>query len=97
MTLILYVRSYVIGVKVTEILLTIGVTYFIIAIVVHCFMHRWRSMIHKWIKWLRHRKIFKVKTSQSKVSLEMESLSSKIADVTYNYREFREPLVEYDN
>jgi len=28
--------------------------------------------------------------------IEVDSLSSRIADVTYNYKEFQEPLVEFD-
>ena len=28
--------------------------------------------------------------------IEVNSLSKRISDVTYNYREFQEPLIEYD-
>jgi len=46
----------------------------------------------KGIKWL-HYTICKIKASQEDHYIEMDSVSSRISDVTYNYKEFREPLV----
>ena len=83
------------GLKVAQILLAVGIAYFTLAIVFHCCMHRWEDTIYKCIKWV-HRKICAVKKSQELQSVEMESLRSRIADVTYNYKEFQEPLVEYE-
>ena len=88
-------KKDLVGLKVAKILLAIGIIYFIIVIVFHCFMHRWEDKIYKCIKWI-HRKICKTKKSQELHSIQMESLSSRIADVTYNYKEFQEPLVEYE-
>ena len=57
-------------------------------------MHKWKDLIFKGIKWL-HCKICKRKISEENF-VEMEGLSSRIADVTYNYQEFQEPLVEFE-
>ena len=90
----LYKKDFL-GLKVAQILLAVGIAYFTLAVVFHCCMHRWKDTIYKGIKWVYH-KIHKVKKSQELQSVEMDSLSSRIADVTYNYKEFQEPLVEYE-
>ena len=84
------------GLKVAQILLTIGIIYVIIVVVFHCCMYRWGDTIYKCIKSLRHR-IYEKKTPQDKFFFRMEGWKSRIADVTYNYKEFQEPLVEYDS
>ena len=89
-------KKDLLGLKVAQILLEIGLAYFIMAITIHCCMYRWGGTIYKCIKWL-HRKIRKMKSSQEKIPDEMETFSRSIPEVTYNYEEFREPLVEYDN
>jgi len=90
-------KNSLLGLKVAQVLLEIEAAYFIIAIIIHCCMHRWGSTIYKYIEWLYH-KICKITTTvHRKCSIDMESLRNRIADVTYNYREFQEPLVEYDN
>ena len=78
-----------------QILLTIGISYIITVTVFHCCMHRWGDTIYKSIKWLRH-EVYERKTSKNMFFLKMETLNSRIPDVTYDYKEFREPLVEYD-
>ena len=86
------------GPKIAQLLLAIGVAYFIMMIIIHCCMHSCKNTINKGIKLLHHivkLHIFKANISQQ--NIEMESLSSRIADVTYNYKEFQEPLVEFDN
>ena len=84
------------GLKVAQILLTIGIIYIIIVVVFHCCMHRWGDTIYKCIKSLRHR-IYEKKTPQDKFLFRMEGLKSRIVDVTYDYKEFQEPCVEYDS
>ena len=103
---LLYKRS--VGLKIAMMLIRIGVIYFMTAIVLHCCMHRLNSLIHKAIKWLLNKfstvknvcngcKFCKVKMSQKdNSSTEIKTLSSKIADVTYNYKVFREPLLALD-
>ena len=102
---LLYKKS--VGLKIAMMLIRIGVIYFMIAIILHCCMHRWNTLIHKAIKWLLNKfykvkticngcKFCKVKTSQKDHSTEIKSLSSKIVDVTYDYKVFREPLLAID-
>ena len=87
-------KNDLLGLKVAQILLAFGAAYFIIAIMFHCCMYRWGDSIFKVIKWL-HRKICKKKILEENF-IKIEDLSSKIADVTYNYQEFQEPLVEFE-
>ena len=87
-------KNDLLGLKVAQILLACGAAYFIITIIFLCFMNKWKDSIFKGIKWL-HRKICKKKISEVNFA-EMENLSSRIADVTYNYKEFQEPLVEFE-
>ena len=83
----LYKRDSI-GLKVSQILLTIGISYIITVTVFHCCMHRWGDTIYKSIKWLRH-KTYERKISRNKFFLRMETLNSRIPDVTYDYKEFR--------
>ena len=94
---ILYKKT-ILGLEVPQVLLTVGLVYYIPAVIVLCCMHRWKKIILKGTKWL-YRKlcICKTKLSQENNFNEMESLSSRIADVAYNYKEFQEPLVEFDD
>ena len=87
-------KNDLLGLKVAQVLLAIGAIYFIGAIIFLCCMHRWSDSIFKGIKWLQC-KICKKKISE-KDFIEMKVLSSRIADVTYNYQEFQEPLVEFE-
>ena len=88
-------KNDLLGLKVAQILLACGAAYFIIAIIFHCCMYRWGDSIFKVIKWL-HRKICEKKILEKNNSIEMKGLSSRITDVTYNYQEFQEPLVEFE-
>jgi len=45
------------------------------------------------IEAFKHRLIRKTATDKI---ISMDDFSSKIADVAYNYREFQEPLIEFD-
>ena len=92
-----FYEKYFLGLDISEMLLIIGLAYFIIAIIIHCLIYRWKNLIHKSVKWLQHNMwICTRKSSQESNNNEMESLSSRIADATYNYKEFQEPLVEFD-
>ena len=90
-------KKDLLGPKVAQLLLAIGVTYFIIMITIHCCMDRCKSEIYRGIKCLHHIVNFICKANISQQNNEMESLSNSTADVTYNYKEFQEPLVEFDN
>ena len=91
-------KKNLLGLKIAQLLLAIGVTYFIITIIIHCCMHSCKNTVNKGIKWWHHIvKLCNFKANILRQNSEMESLSSRIADVTYNYKEFQEPLVEFDN
>ena len=75
-------------------LLIIGVlTYFIILIFCHCVMLMYGDTIKETV--IKIKQMFTKKQKFSK-SLHMEQLSCRIPDVAFNYKEFREPLVELD-
>lgn len=72
-------------------------------IAVHCVMSTCGKAIRKQMNSLKtHFKVwqkqfsFLRKTSATEM-IDMDSLRSRIADVTYNYQEFQEPLVELDD
>ena len=87
-----------IGLKVAQILLTVGVIYLILAIVISRCKRKFGKVILKCTTWF-HCKFCKKKIQQNTSSMEMECLSNKIPDVAYvhNYQEFQEPLMEYEN
>ena len=92
-------KNRILGLGLPQIFLIVGLAYFIPAIIIHCCMHRWRNKIQNGINWLYRTKlcICKTKLSQENSCNKMENLSNKINDVTYNYEEFQEPLVEFDD
>ena len=79
-----------IGLKLAKVLITIGVVYFMLVIVLHCVLYKWNKIIYKYTKWLHG---LKVKALQENCSYEMRGLDNRIKDKTYNYKEFQEPLV----
>ena len=93
-----YKRKNPIGV-----LISIGVYYFIIAIMLHCCMYRWKNMIVKGIKWSFCMiskvksicsKFVKVKYPKDDNTIELNTFKSRIPDVAYpNLHEFQEPLL----
>ena len=102
---VLLYKKNVVGQKIAMFLISIGVCYFIIAIVLHCCMYRWNNLIVKGIKWSFYM-VSKVKTICSKfikverpqenntTDLELDTLKSRIPDVAYpNFQEFQEPLL----
>ena len=96
-------KKNVVGQKMAMVLISIGVYYFIIAIVLHCCMYRWNNMIVKSIKCSLFMiskvksicsKFVKVKSPQEDNSTEMLTFKSKIPDVAFpNFKEFQEPLL----
>lgn len=85
------------GFKVAQIFITISVVYFLLILFFYCFIFRFKSMIQLNAKKVYDmiRKILGL-LSDHQDTIEMKTFSDNIADVTYNYKEFREPLVEYD-
>ena len=74
-----------------------GSYYFIAYIIFHCIVHAFRTTINRGKT--RFFAIWKQKIMSKKKMAEivrLASLRNKIADVTYNYQEFQEPLIEID-
>ena len=71
--------------------------YFIVLIFCHCIMLMYGNTVkvraNKIKEMLMMRWFIRKQTCSE--SLELEQLSSKIPDVAFNYREFREPLVQF--
>ena len=97
---VLLYKKNLVGLKISKALITIGVIYFTLAIVFHCCMYSWNNMIHKRMKWLFCKisnvkclkylcdRFYKAQVPQADRRSRLE-----IPDVTYNYREFQEPLI----
>ena len=100
------------GRKLAMIMITIGVVYFMIVIILQCCIHMYKcnNAIHKSIEWLLLKvcrmkesvwhKLCKLKASQEDNNNELENLKNRIPDVAYpSYQEFQEPLLamEFDN
>ena len=86
------------GFKLAQILIAVSVVNFLLVIFYYCFIFRFKSAILLNVKKL-YDTICKMKglVTDDQKSTEMETFRNKIADVTYNYQEFQEPLVEYEN
>ena len=90
-----YKNSYI-GLEIAKVLITVGLIYFILAIVLHCCMYGCNDMIHKameylsWkirgIKWLR----CKFYNYEAQV---LQEDRNEMGDMNNNYQEFQEPLV----
>ena len=81
------------GFRLAQILIMISVFYFLIVIVFYCFIYRFKNTIQYRIK-----RLFNIicKIKQSLADDQDSVQLNNIADVTYKYNEFQEPLVEYD-
>ena len=97
---VLLYKKNVVGQKIAMVLISIGICYFIIAIVLHCCMYRWINVIIKSMKCLLFEvksicsKFVKVKYPQEDNTTELNALKGKIPDVAYpNFQEFQEPLL----
>ena len=86
-----------VGLKITNVLITVGVIYFTLAIVFHCCMCC-RNMIHERTKWLFH-KINKVKSIKClcdklyKAQVPQADENVGQPEMACNYQEFQEPLI----
>ena len=82
---------------ITRLLINTVLAYFIGLIVCHCVMLKCGATIKKLATKLKVKltKIISKSQTTSRL-LYMEDLHSKIPDVTFNYREFQEPLVALD-
>ena len=91
-------KNDLLGLKVAQILLTVGVICLILAIVFSWCKKKFGKIIFKCIRWLQC-KICKKKILKNTFPVEMECLRDRIPEIAYvhNYQEFREPLVEYEN
>ena len=86
------------GLKIAQIIIALAVGYFALIILFYCCIFKFSNTIQTNIKKL-HNTIWgmKVRThGNNQDATEMEELRSRIPEVTYNCREFREPLVEFD-
>ena len=100
---VLLYKENLVGLKIAKVLITVGVIYFILAIVLHCCMYRCgKLLIHRNFKRLlfKIRKLksicYKICNSQNNHSNEMESLSNSevhVAPAYPNYQEFQESLL----
>ena len=97
---VLLYKKNIVGRKIAMILISIGVYYFIIAIVLHCCMYKWNNLIVKGIKWSLFiiskvkKKFVKVKSLQEDNSIKINTLKRRIPDVAYpNMHKLQEPLL----
>ena len=81
---VLLYKKNLIGLKIATVLITIGVIYFILAIVLHCCMYRCNLLIHKRLLF----KIYKIKSicpkifnSQNNHGNEMDNLNNRKEEV----------------
>ena len=86
--------------KVVSIIIYAGSSYFVAYIIFHCIMHAFGKIISKGkATFMVYFAIWKQKITSKKEVAEiqrMESVKRKVGDVTYNYQEFQEPLIEID-
>ena len=90
-----------VGVVVNKVLIFGVLLYFATFLITHCIMqlcgksinHRRRLLEARYTAW---KKKITHRTSSTPNMIEMNRLKNIVPDVTYNYREFREPLVELD-
>jgi len=93
-TTLLYTDKHL-AIKVSRILITIGIGYFILVIMFQSFIVRCKKRIaYNNIKELCIR-FFEISSSSSS-DYEMDHLNSETVHVTYSYAEFRDPLVALD-
>ena len=96
---VLLYKKNLVGLKIVKVLITVGVIYFTLAIVLHCCMYRCSKLIHRNFKrfFCKVKSIcYKVCNSQNNHNNEMESLNNRKVDVPLvypNYQEFQESLL----
>ena len=71
--------------------------YFIVLIFCHCIMSMYGEAIKRRASRIKQMLMKRIKRKQTySESLQLEYLRSKIPDVAFNYKEFREPLIALD-
>ena len=90
----LYKHHYF-GLRISQVLITVGVAYLLLVIMIHCLIFRYKKSLHQNFKKL-YMIVCKVKSDKRINDTEMNHFSSEILEVTYNYKEFREPLIGLD-
>ena len=86
------------GVKFAQIMIALAVGYFALVLLFYCCLFRFRNTIQTNIKTICN-KIYGVNNRvqiSNQDNVEMEEFRSRIPEVTYNFKEFREPLMEFD-
>jgi len=90
----LYKHHYF-GLSISQVLITIGIVYLLLVIMIHCLIFKCKKSLHQ-----KFRKLYmivcKVKSNKINNDTEMNHFSSEILEVTYNYKEFQEPLIGLD-
>ena len=85
-------KHHLLGLKVSQALITIGIAYMILAITIHCLFVRHKRVLHRKLKEF----YVIIKSVKKSDDAEMHHFSSEIMEVTYNYKEFQEPLIGLD-
>ena len=83
------------GLTISQVLLTIGVVYLIVALTVHCIMFRCRNVIYYYTKRVYTMACSKIVVKRND-NIELNHLTSEVPEVTHNYKEFQEPLIGLD-
>ena len=97
---LLYKKNLV-GLKIAKVLISVGVIYFILAIVYHCCMYRCNNKIHTSIEWLTC-KVYNIKGIK-RLCHKLRHLNTpqsnelEITDASYNYQEFQESLIALES
>jgi len=85
-------KHHSLGLKVSQALITIGIAYMILAITIHCLFVRHKRVLYRKLKEF----YVIIKSVKKSDDAEMHHFSSEILEVTYNYKEFQEPLIGLD-
>jgi len=87
-----------VGLTIAQIAVAIGLVYLIMALTYHCVMFKWKSIICNYFNRICSvvHKLKSVKKYNATDSITMVDFRSRIADLTYNYKEFRDSLIGYD-
>ena len=88
------------GLKIAQIIIALAVGYFALVLLFYCCLFRFRNSIQASMKNF-YDKIYRMKdrtsgNNQDTVAVEMEEFRSRIPEVAYNCKEFREPLVGFE-
>jgi len=88
-------KHHSLGLKISQVLITVSVTYLLLAIMIHCLIFRCKNYLLQKVKKL-YVIACKVKPNKINDDAEMNRFTSEILEVTYNYKEFQEPLIGLD-